>query len=146
MATAVSSVIKHTVSEPAFTGALLYLLTRGPLSMRERLLQPFQHNLLANNGAARLATLILALKVLTGVGVFRRINEALNSLALNKWRLSGSPGAPYKFGPEKEELVVVTGGSSGFGYLLVQEFSKHARVVALDISDFPPELAKRECC
>jgi all-trans-retinol dehydrogenase (NAD+) len=145
MATAVSSLLKHTINEPIFTGALLYVLTRGPLSMRERLLHPFQHNLLANNGAARLASLILVLKVLTGTGVVKRINEALNTLAWNKWHLFGTPGTEFKFGPQKEELVIITGGSSGFGYEMVKGFSSHARVVALDISSFPPELAKCKC-
>jgi all-trans-retinol dehydrogenase (NAD+) len=142
MASKIVSVAKEAASEPLLTGALLYLLTHGPAQIRERLLQPFRSNLLATNGAARLASLITILKVLTSVGVVRRINGALNNLAWNNWKVFGRPGAPFAFGPGKEELVIITGGSSGFGYEMVKGFSKHARVVVLDISAFPPELAK----
>jgi all-trans-retinol dehydrogenase (NAD+) len=142
MASKVVSTVKEAMHEPLLTGALLYLLTSGPPQIRERLLRPFRTNLLATNGAARLATLITILKILTSIGVVRRINGALNSLAWNNWRVFGRPGAPFAFGPRKEELIIITGGSSGFGYEMVKGFSKHARVVALDISAFPPELAK----
>jgi all-trans-retinol dehydrogenase (NAD+) len=134
--------LTSAMHEPLLTGALLYLLTRGPVRFRQRLLQPFQTNLLAKNGATRLATLIIILKILTGLGVARRVNGALNSLAWNKWQMFGRPGTPFKFGPRKEELVVITGGSSGFGYEMVKGFAKHARVVVLDVSAFPPELAE----
>ena len=143
MAARAFSTAKDTLTEPVVTGGLLYLLTRGPPHVRERLLQPFQNSLLAKNGVARIAALIAALKVLTALGVAKRISQALNRIALNNWSL-GRPGAPFKFGPSGEELVIVTGGSSGFGYEMVKSFSKHARVVALDVSPFPPELEKRE--
>jgi all-trans-retinol dehydrogenase (NAD+) len=144
MASAVASTLTGALNEPLLTGALLYILTRGPVHIRQRLLQPFQTNLLAKNGAARLASLITILKVLTGLGVARRVNGALNSLAWNKWQMLGRKGEPFKFGPGKEELVVITGGSSGFGYEMVKGFAKHARVVVLDVSAFPPELENCE--
>jgi hypothetical protein len=144
MAATVISKANGALHEPLVTGGLLYILTRGPLHIRDRLLRPFQTNLLARNGAARLAALITILKVLTAVGVARRINGALNNLAWNNWRLFGRPGAAFRFGPGKEELIIITGGSSGFGYEMVKGFSKHARVVVLDKMAFPPELTKRE--
>jgi len=73
--------------------------------------------------------------------VLKRVSQGLNSLSWNNWTL-GRSGAAFKFGPAKEELVIITGGSSGFGYEMVKGFSKVARVVALDIQDFPPELAR----
>jgi all-trans-retinol dehydrogenase (NAD+) len=133
------------MNEPLFTGALLYLLTRGPPRIKERLLEPFHNNVLARNGSARLASFITILKIIVGMGVVRRANGALNSLAWNKWRLFGRHGKPFSFGPGKEELVVITGGSSGFGYEMVKSFSIHARVVVLDISAFPAELSSRKC-
>lgn len=145
MASKVVSTLKETASEPILTGALLYILTRGPSHLRERILGPFQTNLLAKNGVARLAVFITALKVLTGLGVVQRINGALNSLAWNNWKLFGRPGAPFEFGPEKKELVIITGGSSGFGYEMVKSFAYHARVVVLDVADFPPELSSSKC-
>jgi all-trans-retinol dehydrogenase (NAD+) len=135
MASKVASKVVSTVTgashEPLLTGALLYLLTRGP-------------NLLGTNGASRLASFITILKVLTALGVVRRINGALTSLAWNNWRVFGRPGAPFEFGPAKKELVIITGGSSGFGYEMVKGFAQHARVVVLDVSNFPPELSKSE--
>jgi all-trans-retinol dehydrogenase (NAD+) len=144
VASKVVSTVTGAASEPLLTGALLYLLTRGPLDIRQRLLQPFQTNLLGTNGANRLVKFITVLKVLTGLGVVRRINGALNSLAWNNWRVFGRPGAPFEFGPGKKELVIITGGSSGFGYEMVKGFAQHARVVVLDVSNFPPELSKSE--
>ena len=140
-----ASKVTALIAEPAFTGALLYILTRGPPHVRERLLGPFRGNVLAGEkGAVRLEFFIKALKYLTGYGILKKINGALNALAWNNWSL-GRSGSAFKFGPNKEELVIITGGSSGFGYEMVMGFSKIARVVALDISDFPPELARCEC-
>lgn len=140
--TAISGITK-VASEPLLTGALLYALTRGPPHFRARLLAPFQSTLpvFTNTpkGVSRLAALITVLKVLTTAGVLRRINQALNRLAWNNWSL-GRNGAEWEFGPSKKELVLITGGSSGFGYEMVKAFSKHARVVAIDISSFPAEL------
>ncbi|KAJ4340670.1 hypothetical protein N0V87_002331 [Didymella glomerata] len=135
--------LTEAASEPLLTGSLLYLLTRGPPHIRAKLLAPFQSILpvFTNTpkGVARLATLITILKVLTTAGVLRRINAGLNRLAWNNWSLSRN-GADWQFGPSKKELVLITGGSSGFGYEMVKSFSKHARVVAIDVSPFPAEL------
>lgn len=136
--------LRKAAREPLVTGGLLYLLTRGPPHIRERILAPFQSNFLAKDGAEKLASVIRVLKFMTAMGVLKKANRALNRLALNNWTL-GRPGAPFRFGPSKEELVVITGGSSGFGYEMVKGFSQHARVVVLDIMEFPPELARCKC-
>lgn len=130
-------------NEPLVTGSLLYILTLGPVHIRERLLRPFRNNVLATNGASRLATIVAALKAFFILGVISRINKALNRLALNGWALKRK-GAPFEFGPEKKELVVITGGSSGFGYEMVKAFSKIARVVSFDVNPLPAELEKCE--
>ena len=137
-------VLRYTASEPVFTGALLYLLTKAPAHIRDRVLKPFRSNLLANNADARLNTLIRTLKYLLAIGIVTRVNRALNRLALNYWYLR-RPGAPWRFGdPQKSELVVITGGCSGFGYEMVKGFSGKARVIVLDILPMPEELAHRE--
>jgi all-trans-retinol dehydrogenase (NAD+) len=142
MASKALAMLAQAPCEPVFTGALLYILTKGPVHVREILLAPLRNNILAGEkGVARLATLIAILKALTAVGVLSKINAALNALAWNNWTL-GRAGAPFKFDGRKEELVIVTGGSSGFGYEMVKGFSRIAKVVAIDISDFPPELAR----
>jgi all-trans-retinol dehydrogenase (NAD+) len=143
MASKVITVVNEVANEPLLTGSLLFVLTRGPEHIRARLLAPFQGNVLAKNGVQRLATFITVLKLLTGLNVLRRISQGLNNLAWNNWTL-GRAGAAFKFGPAKEELVIITGGSSGFGYEMVKGFSKVARVVVLDIQNFPPELARCE--
>jgi all-trans-retinol dehydrogenase (NAD+) len=135
--------VKYASTEPVITAGLLYMLTRGPPHIRQRLLAPFHANLLSTNGAARVASLITILKFLTAIGVAKRISHGLNRLALNNWSF-GRPGAPFHFGGAKSELIVITGGSSGFGYEMVKGFSRSARVVVLDISPFPEELKRRE--
>jgi all-trans-retinol dehydrogenase (NAD+) len=144
MASGAFGAVTWAASEPLITGGLLYVLTRGPPQFRDRILAPFRDNLLAHNGVARVAALITALKVLTSLGVLKGINNGLNRLALNNWGYRRR-GKEWKFGPKKEEVVVITGASSGFGYEMVKSFSKHARVVAIDINPLPEELEKCEC-
>lgn len=134
--------ITATLHEPLVTGSLLYILTLGPGHVRDRLLQPFRGNLLAKNGASRIATLIAILKAYFVLGIASRINKALNRLALNGWALKRQ-GSAFAFGPEKKELIVITGGSSGFGYEMVKAFSSAARVIAFDVNPLPAEL--NEC-
>ena len=136
--------LRAVIEEPVVTGSLLYILTRGPAHIRERLLQPFRSNFLAKNGASRITTTIGFLKIYFVIGLLHRISNALNHLALNNWALRRQ-GQSFVFGPAKQELVVITGGSSGFGYEMVKAFSKVARVVAFDVNALPPELEKREC-
>ncbi|KEF53651.1 uncharacterized protein A1O9_10051 [Exophiala aquamarina CBS 119918] len=131
--------IKYTAAEPTVTGSLLFALTRAPIEYRQRLL-----NLLHNSGlsAGHIERLIKTLRYLLIIGVLKRVNQALNRLALNNWSLR-KLGAPFDFdGSRKTELVVVTGGCSGFGYEMVKAFSKHAKVVIIDISPVPAELKK----
>ena len=147
MASTAASGVKKAATEPLLTGTLLYLLTRGSPRLRARLLAPFQSTLpvFTNTpaGAARLANLITLLKLLTAAGVLRRANQALNRLAWNNWSL-GRNGAEWRFGPSRREVVLITGGSSGFGYEMVKAFARHARVVVIDVVSFPPELEALE--
>ena len=135
------NLLHHAASEPLITGSILLALTRAPAQYRSRILKLFSDAGLSNE---RIPLVIKSLKFLLAIGVVRKLNQALNKLALNHYHL-GKPGAPFKFGDaKKSELVVVTGGCSGFGYEMVKGFSKHARVIILDISPVPPELEKRE--
>ncbi|OAP65389.1 hypothetical protein AYL99_01361 [Fonsecaea erecta] len=132
------SLVHRASTQPLLTGSLLFALTRAPLQYRARLLK-----LLGDAGLSidRILLLIKSLKYLLAIGLVRKLNQALNRLALNNWHVFTKPGAPFQW-DQRTELVVVTGGCSGFGYEMVKSFSKHARVVVLDISPFPEELRK----
>lgn len=134
------TILKGAASDPLITGALLWVLTRGPADLRARLLQPFQDNLLAKDGARRIARLIKTLRFLVVYGTLKRLNQAMNSLALNHWHLS-SRGSAWQFGPAQSEVVVITGGCSGFGYEMVKGFAGKAKVVVIDVVELPKELA-----
>ncbi|KIV82193.1 hypothetical protein PV11_04320 [Exophiala sideris] len=126
-------------TEPILTGSLLLALTRAPEKYRGPLLRFLNSKGVSN---AHIALLIKSLKYLLAIGVLRKLNTALNLLALNRWHFS-KPGTPFDFyATSKPELIVVTGGCSGFGYEMVKGFSKHARVIILDISPVPAELEK----
>jgi all-trans-retinol dehydrogenase (NAD+) len=137
------NILRYSAAQPAITGALLYALTRGSPELKEKLLGPFRSNLLATNGTYRLSKFIDLLKALFAIGIIKRVNSALNRLALNAWSLS-KPGTPWKW-DGKTELVVVTGGCSGFGYEMVKGFQGKARVVVLDVNELPKELASCKC-
>lgn len=141
--TAPIDVLTYLAGEPLVTGPLLYALTKWPPHLREKLLQPFRNNLLSRDAANRIAKVVLVLKYLFAIGVARRLNQTLNRLALNYWHLR-RVGAPWEFGPSRREVVVITGGCSGFGYEMVKRFASKAKVIVLDISPIPPELARRK--
>lgn len=128
--------------EPALTGPLLLALTRGPASIRahlERYLADWNIGGLSR-GVINAARLITALKWLFALGIVRRSNGALNAYARNHWTW-GRRGEPWEFGSERKEVAIVTGGCSGFGYLISKGLAEKMMVVALDISDCPADLA-----
>ncbi|KAK5079107.1 hypothetical protein LTR64_002472 [Lithohypha guttulata] len=128
--------------EPLITGPLLWALTRGPPELRERLLQPFRSNLLARDANVRLGKFITALKICVALGTVKRINRALDALALNAWYLPGmKPMAKWRW-DGRTEVVVITGGCSGFGYEMVKRFAGKAKIVIIDIMALPAELEK----
>ncbi|KAH0845786.1 hypothetical protein AYO21_11211 [Fonsecaea monophora] len=132
------SLVHRASTEPLLTGTLLFALTRAPIQYRARLLKALGD---AGLSPERIALLVKSLKYLLAIGLVRKLNQTLNKLALNNWHFFTKPGAPFQW-DKRTELVVVTGGCSGFGYEMVKGFSKHARVVILDISPVPEELRK----
>lgn len=142
---------RYVANEPFITGPLLWALTRGPADLRERLLSPIRSNTpdrlknyLGPTSDVRLAKIISILKVLFALGAVKRVNNALNALALNGWYLPGmKPMAKWRW-DGKTEVVVITGGCSGFGYEMVKGFAGKAKIVVIDISELPSELEKCE--
>lgn len=115
---------------PTVTGALLYLLARGPAAIREPLLQ----RLGSDRNASRL---ISALKWMFALGLGAHVNRFLNDWALNKWLWSSDKTAWVW----QQEVGVVTGGSSGFGALITKRLAaKGMKIIVLDVQPLPASL------
>lgn len=138
---------------PIVTGGLLYILIKGPDSARDTLVRTARVEDAAAyfnmTTEAFLATSAKVLKWLFAIGLVTKINKYLSSFALNNWRLTPG-GTPYNWTAGKE-LVCITGGSSGFGALMVKRFVEkvNVRIVVIDVQDLPKDLAARKssvCC
>lgn len=70
------------------------------------------------------------------LGIIRTINRFLNTMAHNSWRIR--PAGDWDW---KNEIAVVTGGSSGIGLSITQKLTAMGISVAvLDVQDLPKEL------
>lgn len=128
------STITHLPFEPLVTGPLLLVLLRGPDKVRNYLVS----RLNTTPGLRRIevSRFITILKILLAYGVVKYTNALLNSIALNNWRLRKA-GTPWDF---PNEIVVITGGASGFGKLIAEKLAvKVKKVVVLDVQDPPKE-------
>jgi all-trans-retinol dehydrogenase (NAD+) len=109
-----------TLLQPILTGAALYASIRYPAHTEKVVFGVF-------GGAVSSSRLIKSLKYLLAFGTIYRLNRWSNRLAVNNFT------SDSKWNWEKE-IVVVTGGSSGIGALMVQQFAKrNITVIALDI-------------
>jgi all-trans-retinol dehydrogenase (NAD+) len=133
--------ISKMALEPFTTGVLLYVLTRtSPSVLKDPLISSIQQ---AGISPTRLPQILPVLKGLFALGVVRRIHQMLSVLATNYWHFRWQ-GMPWNFGDrERSEVIVLTGGCSGFGALMTKGFAGEAKIVILDILDLPEELAKR---
>ncbi|KAI9658008.1 MAG: hypothetical protein M1821_002668 [Bathelium mastoideum] len=122
--------IRKTVVSPVVTGSLLYILARGPESLRRPLL-----NLLSSSTNVDRAKSLL--KWLFALGLVGRVNGWLNSWAENGWQWSDNK----KIWNWNKEVAVVTGGSNGIGAGIVKGLaSKGVKCVVLDVADLPPNM------
>jgi all-trans-retinol dehydrogenase (NAD+) len=127
--------------EPVATGLGLFVLTTAPAGLRDHLLGQFARDQFSRD---HYSGSIMLLKCLFALGVSRRLHQGLKQFAENYYHLRPQ-GEPWKFSDaELTELIVITGGCSGFGALMTKGFVGHARVVILDIQDLPEDLATRE--
>jgi all-trans-retinol dehydrogenase (NAD+) len=67
---------------PFVTASLLWVLTRGPSSIRDRVFEI----VISLRNPRTLAQVVKALKWLLAIGVLGTTNRTLNELALNSWR------------------------------------------------------------
>lgn len=125
--------ISHLALNPAVAASLLYILTKGPVSLRLHLASRFA----ALRDPIRHAIIIKALKWLLTLGLLRNVNKTLNHLALNSYRLRPET-ARWKW---DKEVAVVTGGCSGIGSSIVKKLvNKGVTVAILDVQQLPPAL------
>lgn len=121
--------VRLTISDPKVTGALLLAILYYP----EKL-----HSILPERAYSIVTSprFIQALKVFLGLGVIRTVNRKLSEYVTNNWKSNA------KF-IKSQEVVLITGGCSGIGFLMAQEFSKlGTKVVVMDLS--PPKIALRK--
>ena len=108
--------------QPIITGAVLASIRRSPERAEEILSS-------VTKKKVKLPLLVRALKILVGLGVFCRLNQLLNRASLNNFSRD-----QWDWG---REIVLITGGSGGFGELMVRRFAQRGiKVVVLDLN--PP--------
>ncbi|KAF2274224.1 dehydrogenase/reductase SDR family member 8 precursor [Westerdykella ornata] len=129
----VSLSVSHIALNPVITASLLWILTKGPESVKEFLVSRSA----SLRDPVRFAKIVRTLKTLLVVGLLGKVNKQLNTIALNAWRLK-SEKKRWKL---TQEIAVVTGGCSGIGELTVKGlWKKSVKIVILDIQDLPSGL------
>ncbi|KAF2205405.1 NAD(P)-binding protein [Delitschia confertaspora ATCC 74209] len=127
------SAIGKTALNPLVTASLLYLLTKSPTAIRERLF----NSVALLRDETKLVTIIKTLRWLLVLGLIGKANTKLNEIALNAWRIKSEK----KRWEWNREIAVVTGGCSGIGELVVKGLvRKGVRVAILDIQMLPASL------
>ncbi|KAH7073658.1 hypothetical protein BKA63DRAFT_415911 [Paraphoma chrysanthemicola] len=128
-----SLTIGNVALNPLISGALLYILTKGPPSLRSQLVD----RIAALRDPKRHAQIIKALKWFLALGVTGVVNRQLNNAALNAGRWTSEK----KRWNWDREVAVITGGCSGIGELTVRRLvGRGIKVAVLDIQQLPTSL------
>jgi len=121
--------LRLSLRNPLVTGPLLFALTYYPQKVTQ-LLPPKLQSIVTSNGFFSFLAAGLA------ISVIRQVNNWFSQRVLDNWK----PAA--KFNPS-QELVLISGGSSGIGEMMAKDFAKKgAEVVILDVN--PPKKALRK--
>jgi len=123
------------IAPPALSGALLYALTASPDSVREPLL-----GLLKQYASDKvIAHSIFGLKALFGLGLVKEVHNFLQTWTQNNFSIFQQAKWDWP-----NEIVLVTGGTGGFGTLMCQDFAKKGlTVIAVDVIDSLPDTLKQ---
>jgi hypothetical protein len=121
--------IRLALFDPKVTAPLLVALLYYPEKLRE-LLPVRLHPLISSQAVIR------TLSVLLGLSIVRGVNRKLGEWAANNWQKDA------KF-IKSQELVLLSGGTSGIGKLMAEEFARRGvRVVILDLNPPKQELRR----
>ncbi|KAI1609274.1 short chain dehydrogenase/reductase [Exophiala viscosa] len=144
-----NTIVQNTLLSPFLTGPLLLYVQRNPSILDKipwfpnlTLTLPFRLPFnIRNSITLRADPPLKTLKVLFGIGLALYVNRWLNRLALNYWHLT-KQGEPWDFDGEGKEVIVITGGCSGFGKEMVKMLAAktRAKIVVLDIQDLPEDM------
>ncbi|PQE25533.1 Short-chain dehydrogenase reductase SDR protein [Rutstroemia sp. NJR-2017a BBW] len=119
-----TSTILGASFDPKLTGALLVALLYYPERLQSILPARLRSYVIS-------PAFVRALNTLLVFGVLRKVNRKLSQLALNGWKSNA------RF-VKSQEVVLITGGSSGIGEIMARDFSsKGVKVVVMDIN--PPK-------
>ncbi|KAF2711015.1 dehydrogenase/reductase SDR family member 8 precursor [Pleomassaria siparia CBS 279.74] len=122
----ISLSISHIALNPILTASLLWVLTKGPPHIRERLFSRFA----SLRDPRRHGQIVKALKWFLAIGLTKNINKQLSNMSLNAWRLKSERNRWIW----SQEIAVVTGGCGGIGELVVKRLvTKGVKVAVLDI-------------
>lgn len=126
----VTAPVRLALFDPRVTAPLLVALLYCPERLR-RIFPTALHPLLASSA------LIKVLKVCLGLSLIRGLNNKLNQYSANNWKKDA------KF-IKSQEVVLITGGSSGIGWVMASDFAKKGvKVVVIDLN--PPKNPFRKC-
>lgn len=121
--------LRLALFDPRVTAPLLVALLYSPDKLRE-LLPELVHPFIASSA------LINTLKVLLSISIVGGINRKLSQWTANNWKRDA------KF-VKSQELVLISGGCSGIGQLMAEDFARRGvRVVVFDLNQ--PKTILRE--